>query len=110
MIFGSGTDSEFATSIPHIKKEIRQHVDDKTRSENLLDLAKTYEKSVKSYEKERKKLRKKLNKAGKDRSVGTEEFLQFYKDYYWARADAISQLTLIRLQFQEQLPMKSWNR
>lgn len=46
---------------------------------------------------------KKVNRAGADREVSTEVFLQTYDDYYQARMNLISELIGYRLMFQEQL-------
>jgi hypothetical protein len=46
LIFGSGAESEFASSIPHIKKEIRQIVPEEARKDTLILLVKNYEKAI----------------------------------------------------------------
>ena len=104
LIFGvSGTESEFASSIPNLKKEIRQNVPEKVRKDTLMVLLKEYEKIVKKYDKSKKKLLKNVKKSGLDRTVSTEAFLQSYDDYYDTRIEAMTQLINYRLLFQDNL-------
>jgi hypothetical protein len=104
LIFGvAGEESEFATSIPHIKKEIRQNVQEAERKDTLIVLVKDYEKAIKQYDKEKKKLRKEVNKAGTDREVSTEDLLGYYDAYYNARISLLSELIGYRLMFQEKV-------
>jgi len=104
LIFGtSGAESEFASYIPNIKKEIRQTVSEKARKDTLLVLVKDYERTVKKYDKKKKKLLKTANKAGADRLVSTEGFLQHYDEYYNYRIQVMDQLISYRLMFQEKL-------
>jgi hypothetical protein len=105
LIFGvsGGAESEFASYIPNIKKEIRQNVPEKARKDTLMLLVKDYERTLKKYDKEKKKLRKDINKAGTDRTVSTEVFLEHYDDYFNTRIQVMSQLISYRLSFQEKL-------
>jgi len=104
LIFGvSGAESEFASYIPNLKKEIRQNVHEEARKDTLMVLLKEYDKFNKKYDKEKKKLLKSVNKAATDRTVSTEVFLQKYDDYYEARIQMVSQLISYRLMFQEKL-------
>ncbi len=105
IIFGTtrGLESEFTSSIPHLKKEIRQNVSDDARKAELLTLLKVYEKTIKKSEKEKKKQKKFLDKASADRSVSTNEFLQVYDDYYNSRERLLASLIDYRLLFQEQI-------
>lgn len=103
LIFGGGAESEFASSIPHIQREIRRHVEEPSRKDTLLILVKDYEKAIKNYEKEKKKQYKHLNKISTDRTNGTSEFLAAYDDYYQSRMDLLSSLIGYRLLFQEKV-------
>jgi len=106
LIFGvSGAESEFASNIPHLKKEIRQNVPEKARKDTLMVLLKEYDKINKKYDKEKKKLLKKVKKTGLDRTVSSEAFLQCYDDYYDARIETMTQLVNYRLMFQDQLTL-----
>jgi len=106
IIFGAsatGDASEFATQIPHLKKEIRQHVPEKERKDTLMLVLKDYERTVKKYDKQKKKLKKKLDRASADWNVSTEQMLQTYDEFYDTRISAMSELIGYRLMFQEQL-------
>ncbi len=105
IIFGvsRGAESEFVPVIPNLKKEIRQNVSDDVRKEELLDLVKAYEKTIKKSEKENKKLKKVADKASKDREVSRNEFLRQYDNYYNARERLLASLINYRLLFQEQI-------
>ncbi len=104
LIFGVDSDtSEFASYIPHIKKEIRNHVPEGSRKDTLLLLVKDYDKTIKKYDKKKKKLKKTLHKAGSDREVSTDDFLNHYERYYNARMELISSLIGYRIMFQEQI-------
>lgn len=69
LIFGGGAESEFASSIPNLQKEIRRHVEDEIRKDTLLLLVKEYESTIKLYEKEKKKRFKQLNTVSTDRDL-----------------------------------------
>jgi hypothetical protein len=105
LIFGvsGGAESEFASYIPNIKKEIRQNVSEEIRKDTLMVLIKDYEKAIKKYDKEKEKLLKKVDRASADREVSTEVLLQYYDDYYQARLSLFSELIGYRLLFQDQL-------
>ena len=105
IIFGSsrGPESEFISSIPHLKKEIRKNVEDDVRKEELLALVKVYERTRKKSEKEEKKLKKTADKASADRNVSRNEFLRVYDNYYNSRERLIASLINYRLLFQEQI-------
>jgi len=105
IIFGTtrGPASEFVSSIPHLKKEIRKNVSDDARKAELLTLAKAYEKTIKKSEKEEKKLKKKADKASADRAVSRNEFLRVYDNYYNSRERLLASLINYRLLFQEQI-------
>ena len=103
LIFGAGAESEFTSSIPKIKKEIRQHVTEKPRKDTLLVLVKDYEKAIKKYEKEKKRNFKKLNKSSSDRNQNSSEFIAVYDNYYQSRVQLISSLIGYRLLFQQQI-------
>ena len=105
LIFGTtgGAESEFASYIPNIKKEIRQNVSEEARKDTLMVLVKDFEGTIKKYEKKKKKLTKNMNKAGADRAVSTEDFLLSYDEYYNTRIQVQSQLISYRLMFQEKL-------
>ena len=103
LIFGGGAESEFATSIPHLNKEIRRHVEDKSREDTLLKLVKEYEKTINRYNKQKKKQFKALNKISPDREKTSEEFMTAYDAYYKSREELLSELIGYRLMFQEQI-------
>lgn len=104
LIFGtSGAESEFDSSIPQIKKEIRRHVEDDIRKDTLLLLVKEYEGSIKEYEKKKNKQYKALNRASRDRSVATPDFMSIYDEYYQSRTNLISTLIDYRILFQENI-------
>jgi len=104
LIFGvSGAESEFASYVPHLKKEIRQNVPEEVRKDTLMILVKEYEKTIKKYDKEKKKLLKNVKKSALDKAESTEAFLQCYDDYYNTRIEVMSQLTDYRLMFQDNL-------
>jgi hypothetical protein len=103
LIFGGGAESEFASSIPNIQKEIRRHVEDESRKDSLLFLVKEYEGAIKAYEKEKKNRFKQLNTVSTDRDNDTSEFLAAYDEYYQSRTDLISSLIDYRLLFQEKI-------
>lgn len=98
-----GDESEFVSSIPHIKREIRRHVLEDARKDSLLVLVKAYEKEIKKYEKGKDKLQKNLYKTSSDRSKSTDEFLEAYDAYYQATVSLISSLIDYRLLFQQQV-------
>jgi len=106
LIFGAsatGDASEFASYIPHLKKEIRQHVPEKERKDSLMVVLKHYNKCIKKYDKQKKKLRKKVDRVSADWNVSTEQMLQTYDEFYDARISALSELIEYRLLFQEQI-------
>ena len=105
IIFGSGSgpESEFVSSIPHLRKEIRQNVNDDARKKELLALAKAYEKTIKKSAKEEKKIKKIANKASADRNVNRNDFLREYDNYYNSRERLIASLIDYRILFQEQI-------
>ncbi len=105
IIFGTtrGPESEFVSSIPHLKKEIRQNVTDDGRKKELIDLFKAYEKTIKKSQKEEKKLKKLANKASADRDISRNEFLREYDNYYNSRERLIASLIDYRILFQEQI-------
>jgi hypothetical protein len=105
LIFGvsGGAESEFASYIPHLKKEIRQNVPEKARKDTLMILVKDFERTIKKYDKKKKKLLKDVKKSGMDRTVSTEAFLQTYDDFYNTRIETMSQLIDYRLMFQEKI-------
>lgn len=103
LIFGGGAESEFASSIPNIQKEIRRHVEDEIRKDTLLLLVKEYENAIKLYEKEKTKRFKHLNTVSTDRDNDTGEFLAAYDDYYQSRTNLLSSLIDYRLLFQEKI-------
>ena len=105
IIFGTsrGPESEFATTIPHLKKEIRKNVEDETREKELISLVKAYEKTIKKSEKESKQLKKVSDKASSDREVNREGFLREIDNYYKSRERLLASLINYRLLFQEQI-------
>ncbi len=105
IIFGTtrGPESEFVTSIPDLKKEIRQNVPDKAREEELVALVKAYEKTIKKSQKEEKKLKKLADKASADKNISRQEFLRVYDNYYNSRERLIASLINYRILFQEQI-------
>ena len=105
IIFGAtrGTESEFVSVIPNLKKEIRQNVSDDARKKELLTLFKAYEKTIKKSQKEEKKLKKLADKASADREVSRNEFLRVYDNYYNSRERLLASLINYRLSFQEQI-------
>jgi len=105
IIFGvtRGTESEFVSVIPNLKKEIRQNVSDDVRKKELLTLFKAYEKTIKKSQKEEKKLKKLANKASADRAVSRNEFLRVFDNYYNSRERLLASLINYRLSFQERI-------
>ncbi len=105
IIFGTtrGPGSEFVTTVPHLKKEIRQNVTDKAREKELVALLKSYEKTIKKSQKEEKKLKKLADKASADRNISRNEFLREYDNYYNSRERLIASLIDYRILFQEQI-------
>ncbi len=106
MIFGSGGESEFATSIPNIQKEVKQNITDKARRDSVLVLIKDYESAINDYLKEKDRLQEKVNKVSGDRTVSSEELLKQYEEYHRARISLITSLIDYRLMFQEQITEK----
>lgn len=105
IIFGTtrGPEAEFTSYIPHLKREIRRNVEDDARKAELITLVKAYEKTIKNAEKEKKKLKKQADKASADRTVGRNEFLRVYDNYYNSRERLLASLINYRLLFQEQI-------
>lgn len=105
IIFGitRGPESEFVSSVPHLKKEIKKNVTDDAREKELISLVKAYEKTIKKSEKESKKLKKAMDKASADREVNREAFLREVDNYYKARERLLASLINYRLLFQEQI-------
>lgn len=106
IIFGTsrmGAESEFASNIPNVKKEIRKNVSDDARKEELITLLNAYEKTIKLSEKEKKKLKKEADKASADRTVNRNEFLRVYDNYYNSRERLLASLINYRILFQEQI-------
>ncbi len=103
IVLTGGGESEFVSSIPHIKREIRRNVVEKERKDSLLVLVNGYEKEIKKYEKGKDKLQKNLYKTSSDRSKSTDEFLEAYDAYYQATVSLISSLIDYRLLFQQQI-------
>lgn len=99
----SGAESEFASSIPNIKREIRQNVPEKARKDSLLVLVKEYEKVIKKYDKEKKRFKKDMNKTSSDWEKSTDVYLSVSDAYYESRAVLLARLIDYRLQFQQQL-------
>lgn len=98
-----GDESEFASSIPKLEKEIRRNVVEESRKDSLLVLVKAYEKEIKAYEKANGKLQKKLQKTSADYTKSTAEFLEVYDAYYSSKVDLISSLIDLRILFQQQV-------
>jgi len=103
MIFGAGGESEFATSIPNIQKEVKQNIVDKERRDSVLELIKDYEDAIKVYEKETDRLQEKVNEVSGSREVSSEQLLTQYDEYHQARISLISSLIDYRLMFQQQI-------
>ncbi len=103
LIFGSGGESEFVSSVPNLQKEVKRTVTDKARKDSILVLIDRYEAAIKDYEKEKDRLQEKVNNVSADRSISTEEFLSHYDEYYHARVRLISSLIDYRLMFQQQI-------
>lgn len=110
MIFGSGGESEFISTVPNLKKEVKINIEDKARRDSILVLIKGYEGAIKDYENERDRLQKQVNKVSTDRSVKSEEFLKFYDEYYESRVSLISSLIDYRLMMQQQITDKELMR
>ncbi len=112
IIFGSsrGSESEFVSSIPHLKKEIRRNVSDDARKEELLVLFKAYELTIKKSQKEEKKLKKSADKVSADRTISRNEFLREYDNYYNSRERLIASLIDYRILFQEQITEEELSR
>ena len=106
MIFGSGGESEFISTVPNLKKEVKINIEDKARRDSILVLIDGYEGAIKDYEKEKDRLQKQVNKVSTDRSVKSEEFLKFYNEYYQSRVSLISSLIDYRLMMQQQITDK----
>lgn len=106
MIFGSGGESEFISTVPNFKKEVKINIADEARRDSILVLIDEYEGAIKDYEKENDRLQKQVNKVGADRSVRSEEFLKYYDEYYQSRVNLISSLIDYRLMFQKQITDK----
>lgn len=102
-IFGGGQESDYATYIPKIKKEIKRHVEDKARKDSLLVIVKAYEKEIKQYDKEAKKTKKRMFRAAGDREVSTADFLESYDAYFAASGEHLSTLIDFRISFQQQI-------
>jgi len=103
MIFGSGGEAEFVSSLPKLQKEVRYMIPDEDRRDSILILIDRYEGAIKDYEKEKARLQKQVNKVSADRSVRSEEFLRYYDEYYQSRVNLISSLIDYRILFQQQI-------
>ena len=110
MIFGSGGESEFISTVPNLKKEVKINIEDKARRDSILVLIDGYEGAIKDYEKENDRLQKQVNKVSADRSVKSEEFLMYYDKYYQSRVSLISSLIDYRLMMQQQITDKELMR
>ena len=106
MIFGSGGESEFISTVPNFKKEVKINISDEARRDSILVLIDGYEGAIKGYKKEKERLQKKVNKVSADRSVRSEEFLFYYDKYYHSRVNLISSLIDYRLMIQQQITEK----
>ena len=106
LIFGPGGESEFISTIPNLKKEIKINIPEKARRDSLLMLVNEYESSIKSYQKTTDKMLKDVNQVSTDRSVMSDEFLQYYDAFYQSRIALINSLIDYRLMFQQQITDK----
>jgi hypothetical protein len=106
LIFGSGGESEFASSVPNLKREVKINITDKVRRDSVLVLVDRYEAAINDYEKEKDHLQEQVNKVSTDRDVSSDEFLSHYDEYYQARFMLISSLIDYRLMIQKQITEK----
>jgi len=109
LIFGSGGESEFVSSVPDLKKEVKVNIADKDRRDSILVLIDHFEGDIKEYAKETDRLQEEVNKVSTDRSVSTEEFLSYYDEYYRSRVRLISALIDYRLMFLQQITNEELN-
>lgn len=103
MIFGSGGEAEFVSSLPKLRKEIKYMIPDEDRRDSIAVLIDGYEAAIRGYEKEKDRLQKQVNKVSTDRNILSEDFLRYYDEYYQSRVKLISSLIDYRLLFQKQI-------
>ena len=103
MIFGSGGEDEFVSSLPKLRKEIRYMISDEDRRDSIAVLIDGYEAAIRGYEEEKARMQKQVNKVSTDRNILSEDFLRYYDEYYQSRVKLISSLIDYRLLFQQQV-------
>ncbi len=94
--------------IPNLDKEIKSHVVDKERKNEILQVVKEGKKEIKAFEKLRKDKLKQIEKLGMSEEVSADELLDIYKVYNGARLNMQSVLIDKRLELQDLISDNEW--
>lgn len=94
--------------IPKLEKEIKSHVADKERKNEILQIVKEAKKEIKAFGKFRKSKLKEIEKMGVMREVPSEDMFEVFELYNYARLNLQSDLINKRLALQDLFTDKEW--
>ena len=94
--------------IPKLDKEIKSHIEDKDRKNEILLVAKEAKKEIKEFGKLKKKNLKQLKKQSRSRDTSTQQLLDLYQTYFNARLSKQSIVIEHRLKIHELLNENEW--
>ena len=96
--------------IPNLDKEIKSHIVDKERKNEILLVVKDAKKEIKAFRKLRKNKLKEIEKLGKSKEVPYDDLLAIYKIYNDARLNMQTMLIDKRLNVQELINEEEWEQ
>ena len=106
-MFGGGPEEIF--QVPKLEKEIKTHVVDKQRKDQLLSLTKQAKNEIKSFNKSKGKKMKVMKKSNASKDFTKEMMEELYMAYHNERLKLQSSMLHKRLKFQELMTEREWN-
>jgi len=96
--------------LPKFEKEIKSHIQDKDRKNEILQIVRDAKKEIKTFGKLRKGKLKRIDQLGVSKDVSSEQLFEIYNTYNGARLNMQSMLIEKRLSIQSLLSNKEWKQ
>ena len=106
-LFGGGPEDIF--QVPKLEKEIKTHVVDMPRKEQLLSLTKQAKNEIKTFNKSRGKKMKVMKKSNASKDFTKEMMEELYMAYHNERLKLQSSMLDKRIKFQELMTINEWD-